>query len=70
MTVAKTRPNALCVTESVAYTAYPDSHQQAKFTAHLIRRGEIPRFVTMPVFARAFTGARPVMLRRQCTGNP
>jgi hypothetical protein len=25
--------------------------------------------VTMPVFAREFTGARPVMLRRQCTGD-
>jgi hypothetical protein len=59
----------LFVKESVAYTAYPDSDQQAKFAAHLIRRGEIPRFVTMPVFAREFTGARPVMLRRQCTGD-
>jgi hypothetical protein len=60
----------LFVKESVEYTAYPDPRQQAKFeTYHLIRRGEIPRFVTMPVFAREFTGARPVMLRRQCTGD-
>ena len=59
----------LFVKESVEYTAYPDSDQQAKFAAHLIRRGELPRFVTMPVFAREFTGARPVMLRRQCTGD-
>jgi hypothetical protein len=58
----------LFVKESVEYTAYPDSDQHAKLAAHLIRRGEIPRFVTMPVFAREFTGARPVMLRRQCTG--
>ena len=59
----------LFVKESVEYTPYRDPRQQANFEAHLIRRGEIPRFVTMPVFARAFTGARPVMLRRQCTGD-
>jgi hypothetical protein len=59
----------LFVKESVEYTAYPDPRQQAKFETYLIRRGEIPRFVTMPVFAREFTGARPVMLRRQCTGD-
>jgi integrase len=59
----------LFVKESVEYTPYLDAAQQAKFTAHLLRRGEIPRFVTMPVFAREFTGSRPVMLRRQCTGD-
>ena len=59
----------LFVKGSVEYTPYRDPRQQANFEAHLIRRGEIPRFVTMPVFARAFTGARPVMLRRQCTGD-
>jgi hypothetical protein len=59
----------LFVKESVEYTAYPDPEQQTKFETYLIRRGEIPRFVTMPVFAREFTGARPVMLRRQCTGD-
>jgi len=57
------------VKESVEYTPYPDAEQQARFTAHLVRRGEIPRFVTMPLFARAFTGAKPAMLRRQCTGD-
>ena len=59
----------LFVKESIEYTPYLDAAQQAKFTAHLLRRGEIPRFVTMPVFAREFTGSRPVMLRRQCTGD-
>ena len=59
----------LFVKESIEYTPYLDAAQQAKFTAHLLRRGEIPRFVTMPVFAREFTGGRPVMLRRQCTGD-
>ncbi len=59
----------LFVKESVEYTAYPDPEQQTKFETHLIRRGEIPRFVTMPVFAREFTDARPVILRRQCTGD-
>ena len=48
----------LFVKESVEYTAYRDPDQQSKFEAYLIRRGEIPRFVTMPVFAREFTGAR------------
>jgi len=43
--------------------SYP--HEQAKFEGHVIRGGEIPRFVTTPVFARALTGARPVMLRRR-----
>ena len=57
------------VKESVEYTPYTDPRHQAKFEAHLIRRGEIPRFVTVPLFARAFTGAKPAMLRRQCTGD-
>ena len=59
----------LFVRESVQYTPYPDAQQQARFEAYLIRRGQIPRFVTMPVFAREFTGSKPVMLRRQCTGD-
>ena len=49
----------LFVKESVEYTAYPDPHQQTRFNAFLVRRGEIPRFVTMPLFAREFTGAKP-----------
>ncbi len=57
------------VKESIEYTPYADAEHQAKFEAYLIRRGEIPRFVTMPLFARAFTGAKPAMLRRQCTGD-
>jgi hypothetical protein len=57
------------VKESVEYTPFVQSEHQARFEAYLIRRGEIPRFVTMPLFARAFTGARPAMLRRQCTGD-
>ena len=57
------------VKESVEYTPFPQPEHQARFEAYLIRRGEIPRFVTMPLFARAFTGARPAMLRRQCTGD-
>jgi len=57
------------VKESVEYTPYLDASQQSKFEAYLIRRGEIPRFVTLPLFARAFTGAKPAMLRRQCTGD-
>ena len=59
----------LFVKESVQYTPYPDAQQQTRFEAYLIRRGQIPRFVTMPVFAREFTGSKPVMLRRQCTGG-
>jgi hypothetical protein len=57
------------VKESLEYTPYLDPQHQARFEAYLIRRGEIPRFVTMPLFAREFTGARPAMLRRQCTGD-
>jgi hypothetical protein len=57
----------LFVKESVQYTPYPDAQQQAKFEAYLTRRGQIPRFVSMPVFAREFTGSKPVMLRRPCT---
>jgi hypothetical protein len=40
------------VKESMEYTPYPNA-QQANFVAYLVRRGEIPRFVTMPLFARA-----------------
>jgi hypothetical protein len=36
--------------ESLEYTPYRDPRQQVNFEAHVIRRGEIPRFVTMPVF--------------------
>jgi hypothetical protein len=43
------------VKESLEYTPYRDSRQQAKFETHLIRRGEIAHFVTLPVFAREFT---------------
>ena len=42
----------LFVKEWVEYTPYSEPRQQGKFEAYLIRRGQIPRFVTMPVFAR------------------
>jgi hypothetical protein len=59
----------LFVKPSVEYTPYPVADRQAMFEEYLIRRGEIPKFVTMPLYAREFTGGPIAPLRRQCTGD-
>jgi hypothetical protein len=57
----------LYIKPSVEYTPYPDPERQAKFERYLITRGELPRFVTMPLYAREFVGGPCAPLRRQCT---